>query len=85
MEKEFTYDQIVHLNAELRAKDIPYRINFKDEKMAGVQELGICAATGKEPLMREAVGDYFARQGMTVEFSPGDLEITIGKQQRKEA
>ena len=85
MEKEFTYDQIVHLNAELREKDIPYRINFKDEKMAGVQELGICAATGKEPLMREAVGDYFARQGMTVEFSPGDLEITIGKQQRKEA
>ena len=35
--------------------------------------------------MREAVAEYFARQGMTVEFSPGDLEITIGKQQRKEA
>ena len=84
MEKEFTYDQIVHLNAELREKDIPYRINFKDEKMAGVLELGICAATGKEPLMREAVGDYFARQGMSVEFSPQGLEIIIGKQQGKE-
>lgn len=85
MKQEFTYNQMVHLNAELREKGIPYRLNFKDEKMAGIQELGICAATGKESLMREAVAEYFARQGMTVEFSLGDLEITIGKQQRKEA
>lgn len=79
MENEFTYNQIVHLNAELREREIPYRINFKDGMVAGVQELGICAATGKEHLVREAVADYFRREGMRVEFSPDGLEIKIAE------
>ena len=75
MKSGFTYNQIAHLNAELRERDLPYKINYRDRTTAGIQELGVCASIGKEEPMRAAVREFFQREGMAVEFSASGLEI----------
>jgi len=77
MERIFTYNQVVHLNSELREKELPYRINFKDETVIGIEELGICACIGKDGLMRNAVQDFFDREGLSVRFSENGMELYI--------
>ena len=79
METGFTYNQIAHLNAELREKDLPYKINYKDERIAGIQELGICASIGKEEPLQAAVREFFERESVAVEISPDGLEIRIAE------
>ena len=68
MEPIFTYNQVVHLNSELREKELPYRINFKDETVIGIEELGICACIGKDGLMRDAVQDFLTEKGFPFDF-----------------
>ena len=75
MKSGFTYNQIAHLNAELRERDLPYKINYRDWTTAGIQELGVCASIGKEEPLRSAVREFFQREGMAVEFSASGLEI----------
>ncbi len=77
MKQAFTYNQVVHLNAELREKELPYRINFKDETIIGIEELGICACIGKDGAMREAVRSFFDREGLGVLFSESGMELYI--------
>ncbi len=72
---ELPYNQIAHLNAELRERDLPYKINYRDRTTAGIQELGVCASIGKEEPLRVAVREFFQREGMAVEFSASGLEI----------
>ena len=77
MKQAFTYNQVVHLNAELREKELPYRVTFKDETIIGIEELGICACIGKDGPMREAVRDFFDREGLQIRFSESGLELQI--------
>ncbi len=69
----FTYDHMIHLNSLFREKDIPYRVNYKDENMAGLEGLGICACIGKDDLVREIVRDFFAEESIMVRFSQDGL------------
>ncbi len=77
MEKEFTYNQIVHLNSLLQELGLAYRAEFKDERTAGIQELGICACIGREGEMRQAVKGFFEKEGIPVAFSENGFEIFL--------
>lgn len=79
MKNGLTYNQIAHLNVELRERDLPYKINYRDERIAGIQELGICASIGKEEPLRAAVREFFEREAVAVEISPDGLEIHIAE------
>ncbi len=63
MKSGFTYNQIAHLNAELRERDLPYKINYRDRTTAGIQELGVCASIGKEGTSAGCSTGIFSKRG----------------------
>lgn len=74
---EFTYNHTFHLNSYMKEKDLPYRVNFKDEKTMGLEGLGICACTGKDDLAQEAVREFFENEGIDIIFSEDGLTFEI--------
>ena len=74
---EFTYNHVFHLNSYMKEKDLPYRVNFKDEKTMGLEGLGICACTGKDDLAQEAVKEFFENEGIDIIFSDDGLTFEI--------
>ncbi|BBF44898.1 hypothetical protein lbkm_3637 [Lachnospiraceae bacterium KM106-2] len=69
MPKEFTYDQIAHLNVALEEQHLPYRVHYKDGQQAGIEGYSSCACDGKEDKFSSAVEQYFRDEGMNVAFS----------------
>ncbi|MDO5521370.1 MAG: hypothetical protein Q4G58_12835 [bacterium] len=66
---EFTYNQIVHLNAELGEKGLAFHIHFKNSKVAGIEGYGACACDGKEELLIQTIREFFRKEGMEIEFT----------------
>lgn len=69
MKNEITYNQIAHLNASLGDQNIPYRIHYVNQQLAGIEGLGACACDGKEGIMKNAIVDFFDREDTRVSFS----------------
>ena len=72
MKSGFTYNQIEHLNAELRERDLPYKINYRDRTTAGIQELGVCASIGKRNLCGLQYGNFFKEREWRWNFRRAD-------------
>lgn len=66
---EFTYNMIVHLNAELGERGLPFHIHFKNSKVAGIEGYGACACSGKEEVLNETIREFFLKQGIEIVFS----------------
>ncbi|MDO5291996.1 MAG: hypothetical protein Q4F05_04515 [bacterium] len=66
---EFTYNQIVHLNAELGEKGLPFHIHLKNSRSAGIEGYGACACSGKEELLNQTIEEFFLKEGIPIEFS----------------
>lgn len=76
----FTYNRIVHLNAALREKELPYRIDYRDEHTAGIWPLGICASIGREEEMRAEIRNFFRKEGVDIFFTEDGTRICTAEQ-----
>lgn len=72
MRQEFSYNQVVHLNASLHEQHMPYRIHFQNAQTMVLVPMGICACDGKEEPVKRAIIAFFQREGMDVVFSEDD-------------
>ena len=79
MPKEITFNQIVHLNAVLEEKDLPYHIDYVDGQVAGIEGYSSCACSGKENLVKDEITQFFKKEGMNVNFSSDGYTFTTTK------
>ena len=75
----FTYDQAVHLNSELREQELPYRIDYRDENILGIEPLGLCACIGREDALRDTVNRFFETEEQEIFYSADGMRIYAKK------
>lgn len=69
MKSEITYNQIAHLNASLGDQNLPYRIHYVNQQLAGIEGMSSCACEGKEGILHHAIEEFFNQEDTKVSFS----------------
>lgn len=79
MRQEFSYHQVVHLNASLHQQHMPYRIHFQNAQTMVLVPMGVHVCDGKEEPVKRAIKAFFQREGMKIMFSEdNDLIFPAG-------
>lgn len=81
--RTFTQKHVMHLNAYLTEKKLPFCIQWKNENNALVEPLGDSINDGKEELLQEIVTEYLKQEGFVTTFSEDGGSFFVAEKQIK--
>lgn len=77
--QELTYNIVAHINAKLKEQELPYKIQFCNERTACIEPLGICACQGKEESFATVVTEAFKEYGFVAEIKLTECTIYLSE------
>lgn len=81
--RTFTQKHVMHLNAYLEEKKLPFCIQFKNENNALVKLLSDNISNGKEELLHKTVTEYLKQEGFVTAFSEDGGSFFVVEKQIK--
>lgn len=75
--RKLTYNIVAHVNAKLKERQVPYKIQFGNGSTAFIEPLGICACQGKEEIFATVVTEAFKEYGFVAEIKLTEFKIAL--------
>lgn len=78
---QISYQDLIYINAGLRAHHIRYRVRYKNETTACLEPPGECCCTPEQRRSAvELIREYYQGRGVQVAFSEDRLYFTLKRE-----